>query len=173
MARIPPQYLGYRSLTDFHFAQVSYAAAAAAPQQQTVAYPAQQYQLAIASQPSQSIAYAPALTIPYTTNPYTTATYTNAAATAPGAQVAAATLQQGQIIPYTAFQQFAYSAPTTTAPASAYQHIPAAYSTAAPLLAKLGSTVVTPTAAAYYSAAPASQAYQQQPSFSECHYMLI
>lgn len=45
---------------------------------------------------------------------------------------------------------------------------PYTYSTATPIITgvpKIGSTVVTPTAAAYYSAAPAAQAYQQSPAF--------
>lgn len=133
-------------------------------------------------------------------SPYTTSAYTNsansysttnaataavaAAATAP--QISAASLQQGQIIPYTAasngiylttsqLQQLGYAIPQSIgAPATAQ---PYTYTTATPILPsvpKIGTTVVTPTAAAYYSAAPASQAYQQTPAFRKNrHYIRI
>lgn len=135
---------------------------------------------ALPTQPN-SYSYAPlALASPFTTSPYTTGAtgYTN------GAQLSAASLQQGQIIPYTTpsngiflnpsqLQQLGlgyssgYSSyPQTVGAAATVQ--PYTYTTATPILPnvpKVGSTVVTPTAAAYYSAAPASQTYQQSPAF--------
>lgn len=149
--------------------QVTYAVSPQASNQ------AQQYQVAYATQPAASLSYAPALAVPTYAPPYTTATYSN------GGQLSAASLQQGQIIPYTSaangfyitpaqLQQLTFAAPQTGAatPAQAYQQIPSAYTTATPVLPgyqKLGSTVVAPTAAAYYSPASAAQNYHQQPSF--------
>lgn len=124
---------------------------------------------------SNSYSYAPVgLASPYTTSAYGTG-YTNTAQLP-----AAASLQQGQIIPYTTaangillsssqLQQLglAYNnLPQNVGSAATIQ--PYTYSTAAPILPsvpKIGTTVVTPTAAAYYSAAPASQTYQQSPAF--------
>ncbi|XP_055302554.1 uncharacterized protein LOC129568534 [Sitodiplosis mosellana] len=142
--------------------------------------PNQQYQLAIAATQPNPYVYSPVgIASPYTTsaytnpNSYSTATTNNAAS----AQLPAASLQQGQIIPYTAssngiyltssqLQQLGYAIPQSVgAPATAQ---PYTYTTATPILPsvpKIGTTVVTPTAAAYYSAAPASQAYQQTPTF--------
>lgn len=122
--------------------------------------------------------------LPYTpvalASPYTAAAFTNNAnGYANFAQLpAAAALQQGQIIPYTTasnsfllspsqLQQLNLVAPQTLGAAAATVQ-PYTYSTAAPVVPsvpKVGSTAVPPTAAAYYSAAPASQTYQQSPSF--------
>lgn len=153
----------------------------------------QQYQLAIAATPANSYAYTPVgIASPYTTSAYTNPNYSAAAtgagvttaAAAAAAQLPAASLQQGQIIPYTAsasgiyltpaqLQQLGYAIPQAVgAPATAQ---PYAYTTATPLLPsvpKIGTTVVTPTAAAYYSAAPASQAYQQAPAFRKNHHYI-
>lgn len=134
-----------------------------------------QYVAAVPTQPN-PYSYAPvALASPFTTNAYTGATgYTN------GPQLTAASLQQGQIIPYTTssngiflnpsqLQQLGIgynSIPQTVGAAATVQ--PYTYTTASPILSnvpKVPSTVVTPTAAAYYSAAPASQTYQQTPTF--------
>lgn len=130
---------------------------------------------AVPTQPN-SYPYTPvALASPYTAaSPYTNSAsgYTNSAQLP-----AAASLQQGQIIPYTTasnslflspqqLQQLNFAVPQTVGSAANIQ--PYAYTTAAPVVPsvpKVGSTVVTPTAAAYYSAAPASQTYQQSPAF--------
>lgn len=146
----------------------------------------------MAAVPTQSntYTYAPvALASPYTTNPYTSGTaYTNAAGYTNTAQLSAASLQQGQIIPYTTssngillsssqLQQLglAYNnLPQTVGSAATVQ--PYAYSTASPVLPsvpKVGTTVVTPTAAAYYSPAPASQTYQQSPAFRKSFGILL
>lgn len=127
--------------------------------------------------------------LPYTpvalASPYTAAAFTNSAnGYANFAQLpAAASLQQGQIIPYTTtsngiylspsqLQQLNLIAPQTlgaqTLGAAAATVQPYTYTTAAPVVPsvpKIGSTAVPPTAAAFYSAAPASQTYQQSPSF--------
>lgn len=127
--------------------------------------------------------YAPSFAIatPYTTNPYTNAAnaYTNG--TPFGNPLTAASLQQGQIIPYTAnsfflspsqLQQLNFALPAVS-PTSGIQ--PAAYTTASPIVSpsvpKIGTTVVTPTAAAYYPASPASQSYQQSPAFCKFIFM--
>lgn len=122
--------------------------------------------------------------LPYTpialASPYTAAAFTNSAnGYANFAQLpAAASLQQGQIIPYTTasnniylspsqLQQLNLVAPQTLGAAAATVQ-PYTYTTAAPVapsVPKVGSTAVPPTAAAFYSAAPASQTYQQSPSF--------
>lgn len=104
-------------------------------------------------------------------SPYTTGAYTNTA------QLPSASLQQGQIIPYTTasngiflnpsqLQSYNFALPQTIGSSATVQ--PYAYTTATPLVPnapKIGTTVVTPTAAAFYSAAPASQTYQQSPAF--------
>lgn len=143
--------------------------------------------MAYAISPGQYVAAVPTQpnSYPYTpvaiASPYTAAAYTNSASAngyTNSAQLpAAASLQQGQIIPYTAasnsiflspsqLQQLNFGVPQTLGSAANIQ--PYAYTTAAPVVPsvpKVGSTVVTPTAAAYYSAAPASQTYQQSPAF--------
>lgn len=146
--------------------------------------------MAIAATQPNPYAYTPVgIASPYTTSAYTNPNYSTATlngagvttAAAAAAQLPAASLQQGQIIPYTAssngiyltpaqLQQLGYTIPQSFgAPATAQ---PYAYTTASPILPsvpKIGTTVVTPTAAAYYSAAPASQAYQQAPAFRKNH----
>lgn len=131
--------------------------------------------MALAATQPNPYAYSPVgIPSPYTTGAYTTGAYTNA-----NAYPNAAQLQQGQIIPYTAqstnggyiltpsqLQQLGIALPQTVGASATVQ--PYTYTTATPDLSnvpKLGTTVVTPTAAAYYSAAPASQSYQQNPSF--------
>lgn len=132
----------------------------------------------MAAVPTQSNSY------PYTpvalASPYTAAAYANSASSLTNlAQLpaAAASLQQGQIIPYTTssnsiylspsqLQQLNLAVPQTLGAAATVQ--PYTYTTAAPVVAnvpKVGSAGVTPTAAAFYSAAPASQTYQQSPAF--------
>lgn len=133
--------------------------------------PNPQYQVAYATQPN-PYSYAPyGIASPYTTSAYTTP---NAYGTGP---IAAASLQQGQIIPYTTaanslflnptnLQQFynSFAYPQSLNAAATVQPL-TAYTTATPIIPKIGSTVVSPTTAAYYSAAPASQTYQQSPAF--------
>lgn len=149
--------------------------------------------MAVAATQPNPYAYQPVgIASPYTTsaytnpNSYSTAT-TNVATAAAAAQLPAASLQQGQIIPYTAatnggiyltssqLQQLGYAIPQSVGAQATAQ--PYTYTTATPILPsvpKIGTTVVTPTAAAYYSAAPASQAYQQNPAFRKNrHYIRI
>lgn len=134
-----------------------------------------QYVAAVPTQPN-SLSYAPL----GLASPYTAAAFTNSASGyANSAQLpAAAQLQQGQIIPYTTasnsillspsqLQQLNFAVPQSLGAAAATVQ-PYAYTTAAPVapsVPKVSSSVVTPTAAAFYSAAPASQTYQQSPSF--------
>lgn len=127
-----------------------------------------QYQVAVAAtQPNPYPSYQP-LAI---ASPYTTSAYTNTA------QLPSASLQQGQIIPYTTasnsiflnpsqLQSYNFAVPQTVGSSANVQ--PYTYTTATPILPsvpKIGTTVVSPTAAAYYSASPASQSYQQAPAF--------
>lgn len=130
---------------------------------------------AVPTQPN-SFSYAPvALASPYTTN-----AYTSGSGLSNSAQLSAASLQQGQIIPYTQASNGILLNPTQLqqlglgynsiqqSVGSAATVQPYTYTTATPILSnvpKIGSTVVPPTASAYYSAAPASQTYQQSPAF--------
>lgn len=125
--------------------------------------------MAVATQPN-AYSYSPlSIASPYTTSPYTNA-----------AQLPSASLQQGQIIPYTTasnsiflnpsqLQSYNFALPQTIGSSATVQPY-SAYTTATPILPsvpKIGTTVVTPTAAGYYPASPASQSYQQAPSFRE------
>lgn len=144
----------------YNFEQVAYANAPG------------QYQVAVAAtQPNPYYSYQP-LAI---ASPYTTSAYTNTA------QLPSASLQQGQIIPYTTasnsiflnpsqLQSYNFAVPQTVGSSANIQ--PYTYTTATPILPsvpKIGTTVVSPTAAAYYSASPASQSYQQAPAFRMIH----
>lgn len=142
--------------------------------------------MAYAISPGQYVAAVPTQpnSLPYTpvaiASPYTAAAFTNGASgyTNSAQLPAAASLQQGQIIPYTTasnsfllspsqLQQLNLAVPQTLGAAAATVQ-PYTYTTAAPVVPsvpKVSGSVVTPTAAAYYSAAPASQTYQQSPSF--------
>lgn len=149
----------------YNFEQVAYAIAPG------------QYQVAVAAtQPNPYSSYQPlAIASPYTSSPYTTGAYTNTA------QLPSASLQQGQIIPYTTasnsiflnpsqLQSYNFAVPQTVGSSANIQ--PYTYTTATPILPsvpKIGTTVVSPTAAAYYSASPASQSYQQAPAFRMIH----
>lgn len=134
--------------------------------------PSNPYQVAYATQPN-PYTYAPlSLASPFTTNGYASP---NVYGNGP---ITAASLQQGQIIPYTtaanglyltpsSLQQFGFSLPQSLSTSATVQPL-TAYTTATPIVpnvSKIGSNVVTPTASAYYAAAPASQTYQQQPTF--------
>lgn len=125
---------------------------------------------------------------PYTTNPYTYAPLSIASPyTTNGygssniygnGPITAASLQQGQIIPYTSatnglylspsnLQQLGFSLPQSLSTSATVQPL-TAYTTATPIVpsvSKIGSNVVNPTASAFYAAAPASQTYQQSPTF--------
>lgn len=146
--------------------------------------PSNPYQMAYATQPN-PYTYAPlSLASPYTTSGYASP---NVYGNGP---ISATSLQQGQLIPYTTaangglylspanLQQFGFSLPQSLSPSATVQPL-TAYTTATsvvPSVSKFGSNVVTPTASAYYAAAPASQTYQQSPSFRKfCTYtyMLI
>lgn len=137
------------------------------------------YQVGYATQPN-AYSYAPlGIASPYTTSGYAA---TSAYGTGP---IAAASLQQGQIIPYTTaanslflnpsnLQQYNFAYPGTypgnypgTYGAAATVQPLTAFTTASPIVPsvpKITSTV-SPTTSAYYSAAPASQTYQQSPAF--------
>lgn len=113
---------------------------------------------------------------PYAISPVAIASpYTTSAYTTPNGYANSAALQQGQIIPYTAPSNGIFLSPSQlqqlgiTIPQTSSATVqPYAYSTATPVVPsvpKVGTTVVTPTAAAYYSAAPVSQSYQ--PSYQQ------
>lgn len=166
-----PQAQGYTQIA-YANPQASSITYANQPASSTLAYANQPAGSTVtyANQPSAStIAYGPAVTYAsYNPNLYS-----------PQSQLtSAASFYQGQIVPYTAassannvvlspaqLQQISYSQPAV----AAYAPIPAAYSTPSPFLPKVGSTVTTPTASAYYSA-PFNQHYNQQPP-SFCKYI--
>lgn len=128
--------------------------------------------MAYATQPN-PYTYAPlSLASPYTTNGYASANiYGNS-------PITAASLQQGQLIPYTAaangfylspssLQQLGFAMPQTLSASATIQPM-TAYTTATPIVPsvpKIGSNVAPPTASAFYASAPASQTYQQSPTF--------
>ncbi|XP_031626817.1 signaling mucin HKR1-like [Contarinia nasturtii] len=153
-----------------------------------------QYQLAVAATQPNSYTYAPlAIASPYTTGAYTNANgYLNTATSAATniAQLPPAALQQGQIIPYTAsssngyilsqsqlqqLQQLGipvgppYTTPAPVAPSQpSVPSVPSVPTVPSAPSVKPGTAVVSPTPSAYYSgysAIPASQAYQQAPTF--------
>lgn len=147
-----------------------------------------QYQLAVTN-PSTSAAYA-AYTPIALAAPYTASTYANTpSAYTSGSQLAAASIQQGQIIPFTTaansfllspsqlaqLQQYNYAVPQLVSPTAA-----AAYSTVAPIIPSavpkiqsvIPGTAATPTAAAYYGAAPAAHSYQHSPAFRKALFLL-
>lgn len=144
------------------------------------------YQLAY-TQPS-SYAYAASpwtFASPYTTSGLYSSGYTTAAngyTTTP--QLSSAALQQSQIVPYTTTAQGTYlltpsqlqqlNSYYAQSPTAAAAVQPVSYTTATPAgvqkiaataAAAPASTVVTPTTASFYSPAPASQSYQQSPTF--------
>lgn len=145
------------------------------------------YQLAY-TQPN-SYAYAPwTIASPYTTSSLYSSGYTTAAngySTTP--QLSSAALQQSQIVPYTTTAQGTYLLTPSQlqqlnsfyaqSPTAAAAVQPVSYTTATPAgvqkiaataAAAPASTVVTPTTASFYSPAPASQSYQQSPTFRKC-----